>query len=75
MAVLSTNTTTTTRLHSAARPSLWARIKAGYGEYLHLISRSDQIEALNALSDEALAKRGLSRDRIVAHVFADRAAY
>jgi len=35
-------------------------------------SRSHQIQRLQAMSDEALAKRGLSRDRIVHHVFRDQ---
>ncbi len=35
-------------------------------------SRIDQIQSLQALSDEELAKRGIERDKIVYHVFADR---
>ncbi len=38
-------------------------------------SRSKEIEFLRALSDEDLAKRGLTRDRIVQHVFADRMVF
>lgn len=33
-------------------------------------SRTDQIQFLQSMSDEELRKRGLSRDRIVQHVFA-----
>ncbi len=35
-------------------------------------SRSHQIQRLQSMSDEALAKRCLTRDRIVHHVFRDQ---
>ena len=35
-------------------------------------SRIDEIHHLQSLSDEELAKRGIERERIVYHVFADR---
>ena len=38
-------------------------------------ARSREIEALQALSDEELAKMGLDRTRIVHHVFRDRVAF
>lgn len=34
--------------------------------------RVEEIDALNALSDEQLAAKGLTRDRIVHHVFRDK---
>jgi hypothetical protein len=34
-------------------------------------SRIDRVQALNALSDEELAARGIRRDQIVHHVFRD----
>ena len=34
-------------------------------------SRGDEIMRLNAMSDEQLAKRGLTRETIVQHVFRD----
>ncbi len=34
-------------------------------------ARLRQVQALQALSDEELAKRGIARDRIVHHVFRD----
>lgn len=34
-------------------------------------SRSDQIERLSAMSDAELARRGITRDRIVQYVFRD----
>ncbi|MGE4325393.1 MAG: hypothetical protein AB7E21_14825 [Pseudodonghicola sp.] len=37
-------------------------------------SRQDQIKYLQSLSDAELAQRGIKRDRIVYHVFADRIA-
>ena len=38
-------------------------------------ARRDQIAHLDALSDAELARRGLTRDGIVAHVFRDRLFY
>ncbi|GGE37191.1 DUF1127 domain-containing protein [Actibacterium pelagium] len=35
-------------------------------------SRMEKVKALQALSDEQLAERGLKRDDIVRYVFADR---
>jgi uncharacterized protein YjiS (DUF1127 family) len=40
--------------------------------YANAQTRRDQIMALSALSDEELAERGLTRDGIVRHVFADK---
>lgn len=39
--------------------------------YVEARSRQAEIAALEALSDEELAERGLTRDGIVRHVFAD----
>ncbi|WP_234855873.1 hypothetical protein [Paracoccus everestensis] len=39
--------------------------------YLEAWARSAQIEALEAKSDGELARIGLTRDRILAHVFRD----
>jgi len=36
------------------------------------ISRLEEINHLQSLSDEELAERGIERERIVYHVFADR---
>lgn len=38
-------------------------------------SRQDQVAYLESLSDEDLAKRGLTRDGIVMHVFRDCAGF
>lgn len=54
--------------------SLSASLEAVFNAFLRIGqvgSRAKQVEALNALSDEELAKRGVSRQEIVRHVFAD----
>jgi len=40
--------------------------------YARIKSRRDQIETLEALSDDDLARIGLTRDTIVWHVFRDK---
>ncbi|WP_372840613.1 DUF1127 domain-containing protein [Phaeovulum sp.] len=55
----------------------WARklidgIAQGLIQYVDRHSRVAEVERLNALSDAELAKIGISRDRIVYHVFSDR---
>lgn len=54
---------------------MFARLGQGFNAYLELRARTAQIDALAALSDAELAARGLTRDRIVAHVFRDRFGY
>ena len=66
-----TTATTNTTL-SGHRPSLLSRIGAFFNAYVEAASRCDRIAALSALSDEQLAERGLAREDIVRHVFADR---
>jgi len=51
--------------------ALFASIGQGFNAYLERRSRQDQIDALNALTDEQLLARGLTRDRIPYHVFRD----
>lgn len=51
---------------------LFASIGQGFNAYLEARSRSGEIEFLNSLSDAELEERGISRDRIVNHVFRDR---
>lgn len=65
-------TTTTDTSFATPRPSFFARIGGYFVAYVDRQSRSDRINALRALSDAELARRGLTRDGIVAHVFADR---
>lgn len=47
------------------------RIGRSMDRYFEVRSRRDQVEALEAKSDEELSRMGLTRDRIVAHVFRD----
>lgn len=46
-------------------------IGRGMTAYARRHSRMDQIEKLQAKSDAELAQMGISRDRIVQHVFRD----
>ena len=58
-----------------AHPSFVSRAAAAIGlfttDYVEARSRHDEFEALEALSDAELATRGLTRDGIARHVFAD----
>lgn len=73
-------TTITTNIKRATAP---ASLRNGFGRikawamrecerYARIKSRRDQIEALGALSDDDLARIGLTRDTIVWHVFRDK---
>lgn len=66
----------TTNHYSPALPALFDRLldafRRGSQRYIDRHSRRAQIEALEAKSDEELAKLGITRDRIVHYVFADR---
>lgn len=53
------------------RPSIWARLGEFFIAYADSRSRYHRIEALEALSDDELAARGLTRDSILRHVFSD----
>ncbi len=57
--------------HFSNHRSIFARIGDFFIAYAESRSRYDQIEALNELSDEELAERGMTRDTILRHVFAD----
>ena len=50
-------------------------VLAGLGRaldtYMHDLSRAEQVKALDAKSDAELAAMGLTRDKIVHHVFRD----
>ena len=50
----------------------FATLGQGFNAYLEARSRRDQIERLQSMSDAELAWLGISRDRIVQHVFRDR---
>jgi len=51
---------------------VFASIGQGFNAYLEARSRTVEIEFYNSLSDAELEERGISRDRIVHHVFRDR---
>ena len=55
----------------AQMDSFFASMGQGFNAYLERRSRTTQIEALNAKSDEELAKLGITRDGIPAYVFRD----
>lgn len=50
---------------------LYASILRGIDSYAEARSRRDRIEALQAKSDEELARLGIRRDQIAYHVFRD----
>lgn len=50
---------------------LLSRMGQGLNAYMESRSRRTQIAALEAKSDEELAKLGITRDRIVHYVFRD----
>ncbi|SMH50485.1 hypothetical protein [Maritimibacter sp. HL-12] len=66
---------TATNTHGDIRPSWVARRLAAVGaffvNYMEMRSRHDRIEALLRLDDDELARRGLTRDGVVLHVFSD----
>ncbi|MDU8926058.1 DUF1127 domain-containing protein [Alisedimentitalea sp. MJ-SS2] len=49
-----------------------ASIARGMSRYADANARRKQIEALESMTDEQLAQLGLTRDRIVRHVFRDQ---
>ena len=49
----------------------FAGLGQGFNAYIERRSRMDEIEALSALSDEELLKRGIRRDEIPRYVFRD----
>jgi hypothetical protein len=53
----------------------WAGLSKFATTFVLARSRSTEIEAYRLMSDAELAKRGLTRDGIVAHVFRDRMGY
>ena len=55
--------------------SIWERLGDAFSAYMTAVARTEQIDRLNALSDEALAARGLRREDIVRYVFRDRICY
>lgn len=64
---------------SPAHPGLFDRFFARFGKamthYIEARSRHTEIAALEAKSDAELAQMGITRDRIVNHVFRDVIGY
>lgn len=77
MAMQSTEVSTqdapsTTRIRANG---FFAWLGEGLNAYMDASSRKAEIAALEAKTDEELARMGLTRDRIVHHVFRDLTAY
>lgn len=68
MAIQSTELSPTMRDRIDA---FFTRIGQGLNAYIETRSRQHEIAALEAKSDEELAKLGITRDRIVHYVFRD----
>ena len=68
-------TATTNAVISEQKQGFFARVlesmMRGFENYAYIKSRSAQIEALNAKSDEELAQIGIKRDEIPQYVFRD----
>ena len=65
----------TTATTNAQNQSFFSRVltglRAGYEAHARRMSRRDKIEALEALSDAELARRGIARHEIGHYVFRD----
>ena len=57
-----------------ARPSWTERLGAAFSAYLERLARTEEMDRLNAMTDEELAARGLNRTDIVRYVHRDRFA-
>jgi hypothetical protein len=73
---MSSNTTNISLAHgTSSAQGAWAAFTAWAGRafeaYVASRSRTDRIQALEALSDAELAARGIRRDQIVQYVFRD----
>ncbi len=56
---------------TTTKPGWRARFAEAFNTYVESRSRVSQIHALHKLSDEELAKRGLTREAIPSYVFRD----
>lgn len=65
----------TTNISETPQPGLWKRFVAalerGLNAQANVSARRDRIEALEAKSDDELARLGIQRDQIAYHVFKD----
>ena len=69
---MSSNTTDITIAHGNGWANFTAWFSRAFSAYVARRARTEQIEALEALSDAELAKLGVQRDHIVRYVFRDR---
>ncbi|MEP3331477.1 hypothetical protein [Sedimentitalea sp.] len=70
MTALSISNQTASHVSSRLR-SFGEALKRGFISYAERRSRMDQINSLNAMTDEELAEIGVKRDYIVHHVYRD----
>lgn len=65
--------TQATNIHGLAgrNEGFWAGIATGLNNYMNRKSRVDQVQKLEAKTDEELAAMGLKRDDITRYVFRD----
>ncbi|MEL6548695.1 MAG: DUF1127 domain-containing protein [Pseudomonadota bacterium] len=63
------------RTVTSALRSLGTAVTDGLVKFGRAQARSDEIEYFMSLSDEELAKRGLTRETAVRHVFRDRMVF
>lgn len=68
---MSSNTTNITLSQGFNWAALRARFGRAFDAYVARRSRTDRIQALEAMSDAELAALGLRRDQIVQYVFRD----
>ena len=68
---MSSNTTNISLSHGAGWAALTAWFSRAFEAYVARRSRTDRIQALEALSDKELSALGIRRDQIVQYVFRD----
>ncbi|MBK5946362.1 hypothetical protein CCR83_07895 [Rhodobacter veldkampii DSM 11550] len=71
MAVMATNARREARLLKGL-DDYFTSLGQGINAYVERQSRVQEIDRLNAMSDEELLKLGIRRERIAQHVFRDR---
>lgn len=68
---MSSNTTNVTIANGHGWTSFTAWLSRAFNAYVARRARTDQVEALEALSDAELAQIGIRRNQIVQYVFRD----
>lgn len=68
---MSTNTTNVSIAHGTGWTNFTAWLSRAFDAYIARRARTDQLQALEALSDAELAQLGIRRDQIVQYVFRD----